>query len=190
MRKTTLLLATFIALSCSSGAQIKFTTKVETAWMPYGARLVRVDAGPGWKGYNLDNKQNGFALNLVNGARIKDRFFAGLGLGYLNFEGINGFSLYSDFEFYFLKKKKLNPFLNLTIGYSHLNNQYEGGTGSGCTSYGAGIQYRHTPNLAFSVQTGFLITQQALFYPVRLSIVLNKPTTKKETAKGPGSAKE
>lgn len=82
-----------------------------------------------WKGYSFDNGQNGVYINFVNGIRIKDQFFAGIGIESLNFEGINGASIISEFESILLKNR-LCPSLNTGLGYSHVWRQYKSGSGT------------------------------------------------------------
>lgn len=104
--KRILLLITIFSLTNFYGiSQIRYTKKIETAYLKFKGTTVSVDPGPGWKGYNLNNDQNGFDLSLINGLRIRDRLFFGVGLGYLNFEGINGISVFSDTEVLLLNEK-------------------------------------------------------------------------------------
>ncbi len=126
--------------------------------------------GPSWRGYNLDNNQNGIDLNFVNGiSSSSGRGFVGVGVGYLNFEGINGVSLFSDFENVPLRGK-FSPILNLKIGYTHIWNQYDGGTGSGLVEFGIGEGYKVTEKLNFFLKSGLLITQQSFLIPIRLGV--------------------
>jgi hypothetical protein len=154
-------------LSITTGySQVHYQRKTETSYLRYLANTITVDPGPNWKGYNLYS-ENGIDFNIINGLEFHDKFFAGIGLGYLNFEGINGFSFFSDFE-YLVLKTKLTPFLNLKIGYNHIWNQYENGTGSALVEFGPGLNYGLTDKVDIYLQSGFLATQQSLLIPIRL----------------------
>ena len=149
-------------------SQVNFSTKAEAGFLGYQYNTVQVDPGPGWKGYNL-NEQNGIDINIINGVDFKNKLFAGIGIGYLNFEGINGLSVFSDFE-YLPLKTRLTPLVNLKIGYSHLWNQYEQGTGSGLGELCLGLNFRLTEKIDVYAKSGFTITQQSLLIPIRLGI--------------------
>ncbi len=134
----------------------------------YQNNTIQVDPGPNWKGYNL-YEQNGIDFNIVNGIDFENKLFAGIGIGYLNFEGINGFYAFTDFE-YLPLKTKLTPLVNLKIGYSHIWNQYENGTGTGLVELSTGLNYRLTEKIDIYAKSGFTITQQSLLIPIRLGI--------------------
>ena len=87
----------------------------------------------------------------------------------MNFEKINGLSIFTDFE-YIPFKKKLSPIANLRIGYNHIWNQYENGTSSVLLELGGGIKYEMTEKLNLYLQSGILITQQSFIFPIRLGI--------------------
>ncbi|NPD47327.1 MULTISPECIES: hypothetical protein [unclassified Lentimicrobium] len=131
--------------------------------------MVQVEAGPNWKGYNLNKEQNGIDLNLINGIQFKNKLFAGIGLGYVNFEGISGVSIFSDFD-YLPLKTKLTPLINLKIGYNHICNQYKNGTGSALIELGGGLNYRFSEEFDIYLQSGFMITQQTFFIPIKLGL--------------------
>lgn len=149
-------------------SQISYSVKAEMGFLKYQNNTIQVDPGPNWKGYNL-YKQNGIDFNIVNGIDFKNKIFAGIGIGYLNFEGINGFSAYTDFE-YLPLKTKLTPLVNLKIGYSHIWNQYENGTGTGLVELTTGLNYRLTEKIDIYAKSGFSITQQSLLIPIRFGI--------------------
>ena len=149
-------------------SQIRYSIKAETGFLMYQNNTIQVDPGPNWKGYNL-YEQNGIDFNIVNGIDFEDKLFVGIGLGYLNFEGINGFYAFTDFE-YLPLKTKLTPLVNLKIGYSHIWNQYENGTGTGLVELSTGLNYRLTEKIDIYAKSGFTITQQSLLIPIRLGI--------------------
>lgn len=169
MKKIILITIILIAFGLKGYSQINYFGKIETGYLRFQYTTVRVDPGPNWKGYNLNKEQNGIDLNLINGVSFKNKFFTGLGVGYLNFEGINGFSIFTDFE-YLPLKTKLRPLINLKIGYNHIWNQYENGTGSAVFELGGGINYAITDKLDIYMQSGLLMTQQAFLIPIRIGL--------------------
>jgi hypothetical protein len=152
-------------------SQTVYSFKAESGFINYRTNIVSVKPGPGWKGYYLDG-QNGFDLNVINGIKHKEKLYAGIGVGYLNFEGINGVSLFTDFEYLPLKKNALRPLFNFKIGYSHIWNQYENGTGTALAEFGFGLNYKLNEKLDIYVKTGFLFTQQSLLIPIKIGVRL------------------
>jgi len=166
--KKILLNLIFITIIQSGYSQIKYSIKIETGFLKYQFNTIQVDPGPDWKGYNL-YEENGIDFNIINGADFNNKLFAAFGIGYLNFEGINGLSLFSDFE-YLPLKTRLTPLINLKIGYSHIWNQYENGTGTGLGELCLGLNYRLTEKMDIYTKSGFTMTQQSLIIPVKLGI--------------------
>lgn len=109
------------------------------------------------------------SLNLINGFHFNHKTFVGAGVGYLNFEGINGISLFSDFEHLFLKTK-LTPLVNLKVGYCHIWNQYENGTGTGLGELCFGLNYILNKKIHIYGKSGFIMTQQSILYPIIVGI--------------------
>ena len=150
-------------------AQVDYSIKVETGFLKYQFNTVQVDPGPNWKGYNLD-EQDGIDLNIVSGIAFKKKkLFTGIGFGYINFEGVNGFLIFSDFE-YLPLKTRLTPLINLKTGYSHIWNQYANGTGTGFGELCVGLNYRMTEKMYVYTKSGFTMTQQSFLIPLRLGI--------------------
>lgn len=149
-------------------AQISYSGRIETGYQHYLFRTLTVDPGPNWKGYNLDKKQNGFNFTTSNGlAFAKRKLYTGIGLGYLNYEGIEGISIFGDFE-YLPLKNRLTPLFNLRLGYNHIWNQYDGGTGTMQTEFGLGINYKMKEKLGVYTKSGLVITQQSFLVPITL----------------------
>ncbi|MDB4025636.1 hypothetical protein N9438_03685 [Flavobacteriaceae bacterium] len=170
MRKIILSTLIFIGFGLKICAQTDYSVKIETGYLNFKGTIINVDPGPNWKGYNLNEKQNGIDLNVINGISFSNnKFFTGIGIGYVNFEKINGLSIFTDFE-YIPLRTKLSPIGNLRIGYNHIWNQYENGTGSILFELGGGIKYKLTKKLNVYLQSGILITQQSSFFPIRLGI--------------------
>ncbi len=169
MKKAIIILIIFLIGALSSIAQITYSGKVESAFLNYRNTTIQVEAGPNWKGYNLNEQQNGVDLNLINGVRIGKHLFAGLGLGYLNFEGIHGVSMFTDFEYTPLKSY-LSPLINVKIGYNHIWNQYENGKQSALVEFGGGLKYTFNDRNIFHLQSGLLITQQTFIIPIRIGL--------------------
>ena len=149
-------------------SQISYSIKTETGFLKYQYNTIQVDPGPNWKGYYL-YEENGIDLNVINGFDFNKKLFAGIGLGYLNYEGVNGLSIFSDFE-YLPLKTRLTPLINLKIGYSHIWNQYDNGTGTGLGEFCVGLNYRLTEKMDIYAKSGFTLTQQSLLIPIRLGI--------------------
>jgi hypothetical protein len=170
MKKIILSTLIFITFGLKIYGQTDYSVKVEVGYLNFKTRLIDVDPGPNWKGYNLNEEQNGINLNVINGiSLINNKFFTGVGIGYLNFEKINGISIFTDFEYVPLRTK-LSPIVNLRIGYNHIWNQYENGTGSILFELGGGIKYEMTEKLNIYLQSGILITQQSFIIPIRLGV--------------------
>lgn len=155
-----------IGLKCFS--QIEYAGKLETGYLKFLFNTVQVDPGPDWMGYNLD-EQDGIELNLINGVKFQDHCFTGIGLGYLNFEGINGISVFSEFE-YVPFKTRLRPAIFLRMGYNHIRNQYENGSDSAFGELSLGLDYKLTKTLDIYVKSGFAMTQQSLLIPIRIGL--------------------
>jgi hypothetical protein len=153
------------------GAQVKYSVKSEVGFLKYRFHTVRVDPGPNWKGYNLD-KKDGIDISLVNGVEFNQTLSVGIGARYYNFEGVNGLALYSDFE-YLPLRSRLTPLINLQVGYSHLWNQYQNGTGTGLGELNVGLYFRLTDKAGFYAKSGFLLTQQSLLIPIKGGIKLS-----------------
>ncbi len=155
-----------ITLSHLAFPQIDYQGKTETGYMRFQHHTIQVDPGPGWKGYNL--KENGIDINLVNGLTLfKKKLFAGIGLGYLNFAGIHGASVFADIE-YLPLKTRITPLLNLKIGHVHIWNQYEGGTGTMLGEIALGINYKLTEKFGLYLKSGILLTQQSFLIPTTI----------------------
>lgn len=164
-----ILIGLIIVLTANQAhSQITYSIKAETAYSIYQFNTIQVDPGPNWKGYNLDG-EDGVDFNIVNGIEFKNKLFVGIGLGYMNFEGIDGFSIFSDFE-YLPLKTRLTPIFNLKVGYSHLWNQYDNGSGTGLGEFCLGLNYRLTEKMDIYAKSGFTLMQQSFLIPIRLGV--------------------
>ena len=161
-----------LALVFRVNAQPQYVAKVGMGYIQYAYRLVMVDPGPNWKGNYLNSDNNGFGVNVMNGIAFGNRKgFVGIGLGYLNFEGVNGVSVFGDFE-YLPLKTKLTPLLNVKFGYNHIWNQYEGGTGTMLSEFAFGLNYQLTPKLDIYLKTGMLFMQHSFLVPAFVGVKL------------------
>lgn len=147
-------------------SQIKYSGKIETGYIKFIGNTIDVEPGPNWRGYYIEN-EDGVDLNLINGIKLRNKIFMGVGVGYLNFEGKEGFSILTDFE-YLPLKKRFTPLLNMKIGYNHIWNQYENGTESMLFEMGLGLNCKLYRNTGIYLQSGFLMTQQSFLIPLRL----------------------
>ena len=163
-----ILLALTILIFNKGYSQLSYSIKAETGFLKYGTKTVDIDPGPGWKGYNLRG-ENGIDLNVINGIDFNRKLFAGIGIGYLNFEGIHGLSIFSDLE-YLPLKTRLTPLINLKIGYSHIWNQYENGTEDALGELCFGLNFRLTERIDLYTKSGFTMTQQSLLIPIRIGV--------------------
>ena len=164
-------LASFLFLTftfLSAFSQIQYAVKIESGYAPFQYNTVDVDPGPNWKGYYLDD-QNGIDINVINGIMFRDRLYAGVGIGYWNFEGVNGITVFADID-YFILKTRLSPIINFKFGHNHLWNQYEGGTSTAMTELNVGLQLRLTEKISVYLKGGYLFMQQSLLIPVRIGI--------------------
>ena len=160
---TTILL---LVLSMVAKAQISYSGKFEAGYMKFRYNTIQFDQGPGGKGYYLND--NGIDINYINGLTfVNKKIFAGLGLGYLNFEGTNGVSVFADLE-YLPLKTKLTPLLYVKLGYNHIWNQYDGGTGTMHTEFGIGLNYKLTEKFGLYLKSGMLYTQQSFLIPITI----------------------
>ena len=154
MKKVVLIFFLFLSIYNEGLAQIKHTFKIETSFLKYRFNVIHVDPGPGWKGYNLTG-DNGIEISFGKALRYKDKFQVGIDIGYLNFSGINGLSVISGFEF-LPSIKKISPLLYFDIGYSHIWNQYEKGTGTALGEIGIGVSFRISEKKIIYVKSGYL----------------------------------
>jgi hypothetical protein len=160
----------WIAAQAPVLAQVRYSGKVEVSYFDFRYRMVQVDPGPGWKGYNLNQDQNGIGLTSINGLDlVKDKLFAGVGLSYLNYENTHGMAVFSDVEYAPLNTR-LTPLLNMKFGYSHIWNQYDGGSGTGLVDFGGGLRYRVTQRLSIYARSGVQFAQQCVFIPVSIGV--------------------
>jgi hypothetical protein len=167
MNRITICFILVFLMSVSKGnAQIHYSIKSELGYLKYQDNTFQVDPGPDWKGYNL-SENNGIDINIINGFNYNKILFTGIGLGYLRFEGINGVSIFSDFE-YLPLKTRITPLINLKIGYSHIWNQYENGTGTALGELCLGLNLRLTKKVNIFSKLGFMVTQQSLLLPIRI----------------------
>lgn len=161
-----------LLISMAVSAQIKHTAKAETGYLSFFTHRYQLDPGPDWKGYHLHENQNGIDLSLINGLSfLKTKAFAGLGIGYLNFEGTNGLSVFTDLE-YLPLGTRLTPLINANMGYSHIWNQYSGGTGSVMGELTLGMSYQLSKRYDIYVKSGLLLTQQSTLFPIKIGLRL------------------
>ena len=118
--KNLYLLTIFSLIAHLAHSQNEYSGKIEVGLLKFGLTTLQIDPGLNWQGYQLNEEQNGLDLHFVNGVQFGNKFDAGVGVGYLNFEEISGFSVFSDFE-YFILKSRLTPILNF---HKYYNLQY------------------------------------------------------------------
>lgn len=164
----------FLLLTLNSVfAQTKFQSKADVSYLAYRYRTVTVDAGPNWKGYNLDDKQNGVQIASINGLSfLGQKLFAGIGVGYLNFQGINGVSTFAEVE-YIPLKKKFSPLAGIRAGYSNIWTQAKESKGSALLDLNLGINFSVNNKHSLYFKSGIAAIQQALFTNFNLGYRFN-----------------
>jgi len=133
--------------------------------MRYGGTLMRYEAEFG-DPYYLDERVDGKELNFVNGVLIKERGMMGIGISYLNFEKIQGFSTTLDFE-YLPSKRKLSPLLNFRYGQSYLKNQYNVHKSATLVGADIGVNFKPLNVLQLYLKGGFVFTHNVGFFTWR-----------------------
>lgn len=162
--------ALFLLMTFSAVAQVKYSLKVEGGYLDVEGHTLEVDPGPDWRGYYVENVRAGFDINAINGISLfKQRLSVGLGLGYVNLEGYQGYSIFSDIE-YVPMKTRFSPLLNLKIGQNHLWNQYDGGTKTTLGELTIGVNARIKKNLGVYAKIGGLGMQQTFFAVTRVGV--------------------
>ena len=126
MKKASLILL----VSCSTllYSQIRYSGKIEPNLNINIGRTLTVDPTPYWQGYDLDHKQNGSGINFINGVMFREKFFAGLGVGYQNFyhadaspKNIHGAAFFFNGEYVNLEKPRGLAGQELSAGESVAN---------------------------------------------------------------------
>jgi len=168
MKKNSLLLI-FICLSLMTNAQIRYTAKVEAGYEFFLSRPVKVDPGPDWRGYQLDKEPNGLDVSVINGLSFNEYLRLGLGVGYLKYGKIDGYSIFCDLEC-ITSKDKVSPLFNLKIGRSHINNQYDDGSTDSLVDFTAGVEHRISKKISLQYKAGFRFVHQSIFLPIRMNV--------------------
>ncbi len=169
MIKVNLVFTLLLTSAAGAFSQATYALRVDMGALMFGGNIVDVDPGPGWKGDNLNEQQNGLFLECINGISIKQKLNLGVGVGWLNFEGIQGYSLYGDFQ-YLPLRSKLTPLIGAKFGTTHIWNQYQDGQSTALVDFSAGISYKLNKKIGISLSSGVTFTQQALLLPLRLGL--------------------
>ncbi|ARS39104.1 hypothetical protein CA265_05205 [Sphingobacteriaceae bacterium GW460-11-11-14-LB5] len=169
--KRTLLCCTliYVSLNLHAQSQIKYTGKIETGYHLFLARPLKIDIGEGWMGYQLGGTPNGVDLSLINGVSYKENLRLGLGISYVNYRGINGYSVFGDLE-YVTVKARIAPVFNLKIGSSHINNQYANGSTGTVVDFSGGVEHKVGKKLSLQYKAGFRFVHQSIFLPIRIGV--------------------
>lgn len=160
-----------VAVVLNANSNFTYMGKFEVGRQNFQHHYMQYDIDPnsGWKGYNLNDQQNGIEVSVVNAIRYKKLMSLGIGIGYLNYEGIHGVCGYGDMEFVPFDNI-ISPISALRFGVNHIWNQYSGGSGSMQVEFGAGLNVKLSDNLDLYALSGVLFTQEAFFIPIRLGI--------------------
>lgn len=147
-------------------AQFKYGGKIELGRMWYFTRtMTGGDSEPGYMPARLKEGQNGIEISAVNGFRFREVLFVGLGVGYLNYQGVKGYSIYGDIEA-LTSKKKLATIFGFRAGSSNLKG-YEN---SGTVEFNIGVNYRPVPKIRLYLKGGLAFAHRSTYAPVRLGI--------------------
>lgn len=154
-----------------ASAQIKLYKKVEIGYFVNqgaGKKYDLSETDLDWKGPALKNEQNAVSVSFINGfSFFNNKLLTGAAAGYLNFQGIHGLSLLSEIE-YIPFGESGSPFLNARLGYSHIWSVYTNGTGSAFMDIGGGVKFNLYKQVDMYLKSGFLYTQDHLFFPIML----------------------
>ncbi len=165
---------TFIIAFLSSvelKAQFKYGGKIEAGRLSYIGITIRGDGGSGPIPNQLPSRlkeanENGTEISAVNGFRFKQVLFVGVGVGYLNYGGAKGYSIYGDVEARTAKKDKLAALFGLRAGTSNL----KGYKNTGTVELNTGISYKPIPQISFYLKGGVAFAYSASFVPLRFGI--------------------
>lgn len=185
MKKWIIIVLCVVGLSELGWAQSLVYIKPELGYTHFLEHAVQIEPGPNWRGYYIEY-QNAFTANIAGGVRMGNHFAAGIGLGYQNFEGVNGLSVFSDLEYFITSiklvegteenpaigriKPGLRPSIYFRLGYNHLWNQYDGGTGSAVGELGLGVEYMNTNGNSIYIKGGISAMQQSFLLPLGLGL--------------------
>jgi hypothetical protein len=162
-------LLVFWLLTGYAQGNVKFESTAGVGTFSYFVGLVKVDPGPGWKGYNLPREPGtGFLISTSNGLSIFDFFHVGIGTGYAKINKTSGLMLFADLRADFSKKKPFAMFLYINPGYSHFWNQYEGGTGTALFDIGLGTRLKVLAKSKALLSLGLLSMQQNTYVSAKL----------------------
>jgi hypothetical protein len=121
---------------------IKFESSLGVGAYSYIHAAGNVDPGPDWKGDFLPQQGSAFQVFTNNGFVAFKRLHASIGLGYGNYNGVNGGLAMANLAIDMFTKPRLTPFAYAGVGYSHVWNQYSGGSGSDVWELGLGGRYK------------------------------------------------
>ena len=158
----------FVHLLLNAQSQIKYSGKVETGYHLYLSTPIHYEIGPGWKGHHLSERPNGAEINVVNGISYNSVFRAGLGIGYVNYEGINGYSVFGDLEY--ATQGKVAPLFNFKVGKSHINNQYDDGHDDTLVEISLGAEWKMSKNTRLQLKGGFRYVHETFSLPIRIGV--------------------
>jgi hypothetical protein len=149
-------------------AQIRYSGKIEAGHVPFSATTIR---GDGAVESALKEHQNGKELSVINGFKLKDRLFVGIGAGYLNYEGTKGYSIFGDIDF-LVSKTKLSPLINFRAGHSKILNHEEKDNTSGTVEIAFGVNYKAASRLNIYLKIGAAFAHNASYTPIRFGLAL------------------
>jgi hypothetical protein len=135
-----LLILQLSAMAAFAKLPVKFESSLGIGTYSYIHAAGRADAGPDWQGYPLARGGSALQVFANNGIVAFKRLHANIGLGYGNYNGTSGGLAMGNLAVDILTKPRLTPFAYAGVGYSHVWNQYAGGSGSDVWELGLGAR--------------------------------------------------
>ncbi|KQC02675.1 hypothetical protein [Pedobacter sp. Hv1] len=160
------LILTFL-INAELKAQFKYGAKIEVGRMSYLSKTIRGNAstGPNLGRPRLEEGKDGTEINVVNGFRFREVLLVGVGVGYLNYEGAKGYSIYGDIEA-LTSKKKWAALFGFRAGTSNLKDYKKSGT----VEFNTGVNYRPIHQLRLYLKGGVSFAYSSSFTALRLGV--------------------
>jgi hypothetical protein len=168
MKKRSFLSSLMICLCFTVYARPIWRFSAESGVLAYRHQTSRIDPGPDYRGpFVVDNGRN---IQLKGGYILaKKHLYLAAGCGFQQFNGINGATISGSIEVLPLSSK-LSPIAAIELGYSHLWNQYPGGTGSALGAAYLGVHYQLSRKCSLYFKSGSIGFQRASWTPLILGL--------------------
>jgi len=162
MKKTLLCCALIYAsINLYGQSQLKYTAKVEAGYHFIFARLLKDMPEDAVSYLRPHGISDGIDLSFVNGISFRNNLRLGLGIAYLNYKQINGYTIFGDLE-YVVGKNKVSPVVNLKIGKSYVNNIGD----NTFVDFTGGVEHKVGKKLSLQYKTGLRFVHHSIFLPI------------------------